>query len=199
MDNTKLNVSNGLVEYGSKGEVNVAKFFVECSDKQHEGKRILDSSDSNKHPEGKTNKVVLGVGISDENNDQNKRWNDFVDLVETKAVPNLDAYIKAKTVRSETSIRFANAIDACIQTLRDTTDGILSDAVEPICNRYSERFNDTEESITRMMVSNHSRRSKMLGLMRDADVAWNNKYNKLTAEIMGNVSDIANNWQYERY
>ena len=124
-----------------------------------------------------------------ENNGNGDHWKEFVDTVDVKSIPNLDAYIKAKAIRTETSILFVNAMDACIQTLRDTTEDILSEVVEPICNRHSEHFNYDEESIVETMVSNHSRRKELLELLHNADLAWANKYNKLTADIMGDVSN----------
>ncbi len=117
-----------------------------------------------------------------------EHWKEFVDAVDGKSIPNLDAYIKAKAIRTETSIRFVNAMDACIQTLRDATEDILSEVVGPICNQHSEHFNCDEESIVETMVLNHSRRNELLELLHSADVAWANKYNKLTAGIMGDVS-----------
>lgn len=129
-----------------------------------------------------------------DNNDSDDHWKEFVDAVDAKSIPNLDAYMKAKAIRTETSIRFVNAMDACIQTLRDTTEGILSEVVEPICNRHSEHFNYEEESIVETMVSNHSRRKELLELLHSTDVAWANKYNKLTADIMGDVSNQKKGW-----
>jgi hypothetical protein len=185
-----------LVEYRNEGGINAANITGKNKGREHEGKIILDSSDSNKDAEKKRHEPEVGLQMmaegsgSDENDDQNKRWMEFVHVAETKAIPNFEAYIKAKAIRTETSIRFVNAIDACIQTLRDTTDGVLSNVVEPICNQYSERFNGTEENIIKTMVSNHSRRNKLLELMHNADAAWSNNYNKLTAEIMGDVSNV---------
>ena len=115
-------------------------------------------------------------------------WEEFVGFVDGKSIPNLDAYIKVKEIRTEASIRFVDSMNECIQTLRDTTEGILSEVVEPVCNRYSEGFNDDEDSIIETMVSNHSRRKELLELLRSADAAWANKYNKLMAEITADVS-----------
>ena len=121
-------------------------------------------------------------GNDDDQN--NKPWKEFVDTVDVKTIPNLEAYLRARAIRTESSLRFSNAIDDCIQTFRDTTNEILSEVVAPVCNRYTESFDDTEESIIKTMVSNHSRRNKLLQLMDDADAAWSNKYNELTSEIL---------------
>lgn len=196
----QANAVGDLVDYRNEGGANAANITGKNKGREQEGKRILDSSDSNKDAEKKRHEPEEGLQMmaeeesgNDENDDQNKRWMEFVDVVETKAIPNLEAYSKAKAIRTETSIRFVNSIDACIQTLRDTTDGVLSDVVEPICNQYAERFNDTEENIIKTMVSNHSRRNKLLELMHNTDAAWSNTYNKLTAEIMGDVSNATKN------
>ena len=128
-------------------------------------------------------------GDDNENNGKNSHWEEFVATVDTKVIPNLDAYIEAKAIRTEASIRFENEIEACIQTLRNTTDEILSEVVEPICNQYLDSLNDAEESIIETIVSNHSRRNQLLELMQNADVAWSHKFTKLTTDIMGQVSN----------
>ena len=198
----QANAVGALIEYGNEAGANVANISGKNKGSEQEGKRSHDSSDdSNKdadkerlEPEGGLQMISEEGNGNDENNDQSKRWMEFVDVVETKAIPNLEAYSNAKAIRTETSIRFVNSIDACIQTLHDTIDGVLSDVVEPICNQYSEGFNDTEDNIITTMVSNHSRRNKLLELMHNADAAWSINYNKLTSEIMGDVSNVTKKW-----
>ena len=167
--NMNMNINMNMNCNNAKGE-------------EKQGKSSINGDVSEKSEEAEEEEV--------DNDDPNKRWKEFVDAVEpqAKAIPNLEAYLKAKAIRTEKSIQFANAIDACIQALRDTTNEILSDVVAPVCNQYTERFEDTEDDITKTIVSNHSRRNKLLKLMDDADDSWSNKYTKLTADILGEVS-----------
>mmetsp|Transcript_50732 Transcript_50732/g.56674 ORF Transcript_50732/g.56674 Transcript_50732/m.56674 type:complete len:513 (+) Transcript_50732:28-1566(+) len=124
-----------------------------------------------------------------DNDDPNKRWTDFVNSVDAKTTPNLELYLKAKAIRIEKAEQFANAIDACIQSLRDTTNEIISDVIEPVCNQYTERLDNTQRSIVKTLVSNHSRRNKLTKLMEDADMAWSSRYEKLTADIWNEEED----------
>ena len=194
--NLELSSFDDQVECGNKGHPNIANEPGNDNGTVQEAKTILNSSKNNKSTDNKTNESknvpeILGEESSDNNHDDpSKNWENFVNVVDTKAIPNLKAYIKAKDLRTETSSRFVNAMDSCIQALRDTTDGVLSDVVEPICNQYSELFKDAEESIIGTMVSNHSRRKKLLELMQRADAAWSKKSIELTTEIMGGVSNV---------
>ena len=183
--------SNDRDEY--KNEEGAIAISMDCTNKGEEergksdigtdGKNNVDNN-SEELEEGRNE---IAEEESDDNDDPNKRWKEFVDVVNVEAIPNLEAYLKVKSIRTEKSIQFANAIDACIQALRDTTNEILSDVVAPVCNQYTERFEDTEDDIIKTMVSNYSRRNKLLKLMDDADDAWSNKYTKLTANILGEV------------
>lgn len=158
--------------------------------------RITHSRDSNKNADDyemeeklqdwEDEKIIEGT----ESAPNNDHWKAFVNSVDVESVPNLDAYIKTKAVRNETSTRLVNAMDDLIQSLRDSTEEILSELVGPICNSCSENFSHTEEDIIETMVSNHSRRKEFLEIVHSADVAWAFKCNELTAEIMGEVSGL---------
>ena len=128
---------------------------------------------------------------SDNDSDHSKRWNGFVDSVDVKETPNLQAYLQEKKTRKCSAEQFENAIDVCIQSLRGTTNEILSDVIEPVCNQYTERFDNTEDNIIKNLVSNHSRRSKLMKLMHDADDTWNNQFHKLTADILNEEIDVS--------
>ena len=128
---------------------------------------------------------------SDNENDHSKRWNGFVDSVDVKETPNLQAYLQEKKTRKCSAEQFETAMDVCIQSLRDTTNEILSDVIEPVCNQYTERFDHTEDDIIKNLVSNHSRRSKLMKLMHDADDTWNNQFHKLTADILNEEIDVS--------
>lgn len=139
-----------------------------------------DKDDDN---EGKED---TGVEESDENDsgdDHNKRWKFFIDSINVEETPNLDSYIEAKNSRGEKVEQFANAIGSIVQSMRDTANEIVSDVIEPVCNEYTERFENAEQNIIKTMVSNHSRRQNLSKLMVDADMAWSNQYTKLMTDI----------------
>jgi hypothetical protein len=127
----------------------------------------------------------------DDDDDHNKRWKGFVDSVDVKETPNLEAYLQEKRTRKLSAEQFENAIDVCIQSLRETTNEILSDVIEPVCNQYTERFDNTEDNIIKTLVSNHSRRNNLMKLMHDADDAWNNQFHKLTADILNEEVEVS--------
>jgi hypothetical protein len=127
----------------------------------------------------------------DDDDDHNKRWKGFVDSVDVKETPNLEAYLQEKRTRKLSAEQFENAIDVCIQSLRETSNEILSDVIEPVCNQYTERFDNTEDNIIKTLVSNHSRRNNLMKLMHDADDAWNNQFHKLTADILNEEVEVS--------
>jgi hypothetical protein len=167
------------------------------------GSKNMNSNNVNEKNDeggGEENEEDMGVdendgsddNDNDNDNDHNKRWNDFVDSVDVKDnTPNLEAYLQEKKTRKCSAEQFENAIDVCIQSLRETTNEILSDVIEPVCNQYTERFDNTEDDIIKNLVSNHSRRNKLMKRMHDADDAWNNQFRKLTADILNEEIDVS--------
>ena len=144
-----------------------------------------DDNDDDKDDDNE-GKEDTGVEESDENDsgdDHNKRWKFFIDSINVEETPNLDSYIEAKNSRGEKVEQFANAIGSIVQSMRDTANEIVSDVIEPVCNEYTERFENAEQNIIKTMVSNHSRRQNLSKLMVDADMAWSNQYTKLMTDI----------------
>ena len=147
----------------------------------------VDEKESQENSE-KTQGIMEEGSTNDDSYDQNKRWEEFVDANDNKAAPNIGLYVNAKSRRIKASIRFKAAINECIQNLRHTANGIISEVVEPICNTDIERLDVAEENIIQTMVANHSRRTKLMEQMDNADSAWKCKYNDLTTKILNNVS-----------
>jgi hypothetical protein len=164
----------------------------EVGSKNMNGNNVNEKNDEGGGEESEEDMGVEENDSSDDNgNDHNKCWNDFVDSVDVKDTPSLEAYLQEKKTRKCSAEQFENAIDVCIQSLRGTTNEILSDVIEPVCNQYTERFDNTEDDIIKNLVSNHSRRNKLIKLMHDADDTWNNQFRKLTADILNEEIDVS--------
>lgn len=117
-----------------------------------------------------------------------KEWNEFVaQLDHGKETTNIKAYIEAKANRTEATTRFREAAEDCLEALYEITDSMSSDIVEAICTTYSNNLNEEEESIIETMISNHQRRNDLLERMQNANAIWNETYNKLSTQIMGQV------------
>ena len=171
-----------------------------ASHDQKRSDRDQDEGDGNEsgNGDGNRNNANSDNEDPDPQSDSTKSWQAFVDAVAattadddpmTVRVPNLDAYSKAKVIRNESSVRLTTAIRARVRELRDTIHGgILSELIAPLCNKHTDRLDDIEERIVRGMVSNSSRRNKLMNALHRADAAWKNKYDRAITELTSGVS-----------
>lgn len=149
-----------------------------------------DLDQDNKEACDDSKKAATGEGTFEGEHD--KYWKNFIDTEDVSTLPNIKIYLETKQNRLEATTRFANAIDTCISELTQTTEEVLADVVEPVCNEYSTFLQNTEEEIIQKMISNHGRRNKLLDVLNQANNEWKKTYTKLTANILDEVRFVRN-------
>ena len=185
-----------MVEYEDEAGLSPTKFPDQNGQEQQEvahsdsGDDSINSDDNDILQEEEEKEEEEEESLDDSGSDDvgEKEWNEFVaQLDHGKETKNIKAYIVAKANRTEATTRFREAAEDCLEALYDITDSMTSDIVEAICTTYSNNLNEEEESIIETMISNHQRRNDLLERMQNANAIWNETYNKLSTQIMGQV------------
>lgn len=101
-------------------------------------------------------------------------------------VPNLQAYIKAKERRFNIRAEFEQALDECMENLRNSTEGILAEGAS-ICEEYTSRLDEMEADVTSLFLSNHRRRKNCFDLIQKADAKWKQQLSTLVAKVLAEV------------
>jgi hypothetical protein len=124
-------------------------------------------------------------GAGDDDEGEDSEWECFVESASSENVPNLPAFLGAKSTRESAKENFSIALEECVNGLSEAMiHEMLQDSVVAVHREQGERFEAYEGDIITTMKSNHARRRALVKRMEDANIHWGKEYKRLRGSIL---------------
>jgi hypothetical protein len=156
------------------------------SEKESEPKDLEDVVEKEDNDDNAQEEEVV-----EEENEHDMAFIDFVDNVDVKEEKDLAQYLEVKKELEEKRLVLQETLELCIKSLDGSSKQFLLETCLPVCYNMNSRRESKDKDINDILTSNHTRRTRCLKSMDDANTAWKERYEKVTANILG-IETVSN-------
>lgn len=106
-------------------------------------------------------------------------------------IPNLSAYLAAKTALQIAEKKFESSLEECLGGLtKAMTEEMVSHSIGKVYEEQGERFETLERDFIKTVASNHERRNALLAKIEQANEDWQSCYKAIRASVMNQPNPV---------